>query len=126
MIVEVNERFGINLNVIPLAIAAVADTSSPINTGTEPTSDVTPSPIISPAFLLDNITVNPKLLFPPPDVVGDNATSPLLWVTGILTGPNSTRGILVVFFGSVTNLYFITCVSSGLASKTGIFLIATS
>ena len=52
MIVEVNDGFGINLNDNPFAIAAVADTSSPMNTGTEPTSDVTPSPTISPAFLL--------------------------------------------------------------------------
>jgi hypothetical protein len=66
------------LKVNPLAIAAVADTSSPINTGTEPISDVTPSPIISPAFLLDNTIVYPKLLLPAGDVVGDNATSPLL------------------------------------------------
>jgi hypothetical protein len=34
LIVEVKDGFGINLKVKPFAIAAVADTSSPINTGT--------------------------------------------------------------------------------------------
>ena len=114
------------MNVNPFAIAAVADTSSPINTGTEPISDDTPSPMISPAFLLDKTIVYPIVLLPAGDVVGDNATSPLYWLTEMLGTPNSTTGILVVFFGSVTNLYFITWVSSGLASNTGIFLIAAS
>jgi hypothetical protein len=76
--------------------------------------------------LLDNTIVYPKLLLPAGDVVGDNATSPLLWLTEMLGTPNSTTGILVVFFGKVTYLYFITWVSSGLASITGMFLIAAS
>ncbi len=75
--VDVKDGFGINLNVNPLDTAAVADTSSPIKIGTEPTSDVTPEPIISPAFLFANTIVYPQLLFPAGDVVGDKATSPL-------------------------------------------------
>jgi hypothetical protein len=58
LIVEVKDGFGINLKVNPLAIAAVADTSSPINTGTEPPSITTPSPIISPAFLFARMRVS--------------------------------------------------------------------
>ena len=78
LIVEVNDGFGINLKVNPFDTAAVADTSSPMNIGTVPTSVLTPSPTISPAFLLANMSVYPIRLFPAGDVVGESATSPLL------------------------------------------------
>jgi hypothetical protein len=122
---EVNELLGMKVNVIPLTTSAVAVTLF-VNVVDVVVTFANPSPIILPAFLLPKTAVYPPFLLPAGDVEGLIGYCPPVVFAAIVDTLIETIGNFVVPFGKVTNLYFNACVSSGDASKIGVFKIELS
>jgi len=130
VMVDIKALFGTNLNLLPTTTWEAAVTASPAKLGTVALVELILFVSVTnnvPAFLLPNIAVYPSVVLYVGLVLGEIMNSLVFNLSVvILVCAIEITGIAVTPDGNVTNLYFITCVSSLNGSNIGVFLIEIS